>query len=113
MADFVGGQERVVAESAETVDVYSPSPPFSVVFGNSLNSKLCRNSGNSAFRTVAGGVQVIEAYARDINGVGREHVRPGAGRLIGMRGLETLLERAAVSDAAEDAWDVLRIVIVS
>ena len=66
-----------------------------------------------AFGTGTGGVKVVQSDARDVDRRRRKQVRVRQGALLGKRGLNALLEGAAVCDAAEDSGNILRVVDVA
>ncbi len=71
------------------------------------------NTLDGALRSEAGGMEVIEADARYVDGAGREDVGISQDRLVGFIGLNALLEAAAVGYASKDARDKLRIIRVT
>ena len=83
------------------------------VFGdlrNVLNSILSRDSQLAADRPEPGGVQVSKSGAHLVDRVGVEHVGIGRDHLCGFRGLNALLEGAAVGDASERTGNILRVI---
>jgi hypothetical protein len=93
VADLEGGKAAVLGQLRDALD-----------------SVLRRYAHRGAFGTVARGVEVRESRAHLVDGVGIKHVGPSRHRLIGFRGLEALIEGAAIGDAAEDARNELRVV---
>ena len=105
LADFVRRQEVVAAQGGQIADLESRKAAVlgqSADRGISADTILRRNARNIALGSEARGVQVSESSAHLIDGVGSKHMGPSRNRLIGFRGLEALVEGAAIGDAAED-----------
>ena len=64
-------------------------------------------------RSESRGVKMIEATAGHVDRAWRKHVGVSSGCLVGLRGLNALLEAAAVRDAAEGTRNVLRVVYIA
>ena len=70
---------------------------------DALDAVLLGDARSGAFRSEAGGMQMGEAAAYLVNGVGVEDVSPGCDHLVRPGGLLALVEGAAIRYAAEDA----------
>src|SRR5580698_83159 len=110
---FVRGQILVAAQSLQVGDDDARQAAVIVYLWNARNPVFIRNPRLRGDRSSACRVQMSKAGAPLVYDVGAEYVRVGRHHLGRFRGLDALLERAAIGNAFKWSGNELRIIGVT